>query len=269
MSDKPLKKPRGPIKFVRDTRRIVSGYSAKQSQTGTTIILVGIIAFCVIMFELGGWGWMRSRIPYGNSDFFWVVAIVVGMIALFAVLGIAKWIEFRSAASWSQTTAKILRSEVRTERHRFGNDPETVKNVPFVEYQFTAGGSEVLGTRIPIDEGTGGENTGETLKRYPVGATVPVFYDAGDPRSCVLERTVRKPMPVGGCAAAIALLAGFLGAVYWLATSGPTFFRSIFPKSGNVEFAIFAMGFGLFVLLFFFAMRKSMKQADRWPTVRG
>ena len=268
MSEKPPKKPQGPIKFVRDTRP-VSGYTDKQSKTWTTIVLVGIIAFCVIMFNLGGWSVLRSYIPYGNSDYFWVGLIFLPMVALIVVVGVAKWIECRRAASWSQTTAKILRAEMQIERHRFGNDPETVKNVPFVEYEFTAGGRAILGTRISIDESIGGANTEATLKRYPVGATVPVFYDVDDPRSCVLERTVREPMPVGGCALALAMLAGFIGAIYWLVTRGPAFFRSIFPKADNVEFAIAAMCFGLLVLMFFFAIRKSMKQADRWPTVRG
>ena len=268
MSEKPPKKPQGPIRFVRDTRP-VSGYTDKQSKTWTTIVLVGIIGFCVIMFDLGGWSVLRSHIPYGNSDYFWVGAIFLPMLVLIVVVGIAKWIEFRRAASWSQTTAKLLRSELQTERHRFGNDPETVKNVPFVEYQFTAGGRDIRGTRISIDESIGGANTEATLARYPVGATVPVFYDADDPKSCVLERTVREPMPVGGCALALAMLAAFIGAIYWLATGGPAFFRSMFPKADNVEFAIAAMGFGLFVLMFFFAIRKGMKQATQWPTVRG
>jgi hypothetical protein len=268
MSEKPPKKPQGPIKFVRDTRP-VSGYTDKQSKTWVTIVLVGIIAFCVIMFDLGGWSVLAAHIPYGNSDYFWVGLIFLPMLVLIIGAGIAKWIEFRRAASWSQTTAKILRTEIKIERHRFGNDPETVKNVPFVEYQFTAGGRDILGTRISIDEGIGGANTEATLKRYPVGATVPVFYDVDDPRSCVLERTVREPMPVAGCAAALAMLAGFIAAVYLLITKGPAFFRSIFPKADNVEFAIAAMCFGLFVLMFFFAIRKGMKQSAKWPTVRG
>ena len=61
---------------------------------------------------------------------------------------------------------------------------------PRVEYEFSVGGRTWRGDRISIGEDTGGANTEATLRRYPVGATVSVYYDPGNPANCVLVRDI-------------------------------------------------------------------------------
>jgi hypothetical protein len=177
--------------------------------------------------------------------------------------------ELRKSASWTQTTGRIVRSEIEASRHRFAGEAEKVENVPAVEYEFTAGGRTVRGSRIGIGDDTGGANTEATLARYPVGAEVAVFYDPADPKDCVLERKGPEGVTLPGCLTALAVLALFGGAIYWLVAHGPDFVRAHFPNADNPQLAIFAACFGLAALLFFFGARRMSRQAASWPSVRG
>jgi hypothetical protein len=258
------------MKFVPDTRPLV-GRSGEPPEWAKGI-LVGIIGLVALIFTIGQWNYsfLRSLIPFADSHYFWVGLIALPMVALVAVAAATKMVELRQASSWTQTTGRIMRSEIEARHHRFGNDAETVKNVPAVEYEFKAGARTVRGSRIGIGDDAGRANTEATLARYPVGAQVAVFYDPEDPKNCVLERGVPQGVTAQGCLGALAVLAAFGGAIYWLVTRGPAFVRANFPNASvNPEFPLFATGFGLFLLLFFIGMRRISQLAANWPSVRG
>ena len=189
------------------------------------------------------------------------------MVALVLVAVAAKVIETRRAASWLQTDGRIVRSDVEARRHRIGNGPETVTNVPALEYEFSALGQNWRGRRIAIGEDTGGANTEATLARYPVGRDVTVFYDPADPANCVLERGVPEGV-AKGCGVLVVVAALFAGAIYLLVTRGPALIDARFPAA-NADAAIFAACFGLVVLLFFLGAHRYSKRAANWPSVRG
>ncbi len=195
------------------------------------------------------------------------------MVALVVVAIVTKLFEFRAAQGWAQTTGRIVKSQIEVKRHQFAGEPETVKNVPAIRYEFHAGNRKVIGSRIGIGDDAGGANLEATLKRYPVGANVTVYYDAGDPAKCVLERGgpqgLNKNDALSGCAGGIALLVLFGAVAYWLFTRGPDFIAAHFPNAANPQFSIFAACFGLAALLFFIGARRTSKQAASWPSVRG
>ena len=281
-NDKPTPQtpPRAPqVKFVPDTRPL-QGRSGQNPPTWAMIVMVGIIGLVGFAFAMEHWvpGFIRHNVPFGNFDYFWIGLIFLPMVALLAVAALSKAVELRRAKSWVPATGRILSSGVETRRHQFEGEPETVKNVPAVKYEFKAGSRTVDGTRISIGD-EGGLDIEATLKRYPAGAEVTVYYDPRDPTQCVLERDfthdledahLSKRDVLSGCLGGIAILAVLGLAIYGLAAYGPDFVRAHFPRlHSHAEMPVALVGFGLVVLMFFFAARRAAKQAATWPTVRG
>jgi hypothetical protein len=190
------------------------------------------------------------------------------MAALIVVAVASKLIELRQARTWSETTGTVVRSEIEARRHRFAGEAETVTNVPVVEYEFTAAGRKIRGSRIGIGDDAGGVNSEATLARYPLGAAVTVYYDPADPTSCALERGGPQGLTARGCLGAIAALAIVAGVIAWLILRGPDVVRAYFPQA-QANVVVFAFGAGLFLLVLFVALRRASKQATDWPWVRG
>lgn len=268
-----------PMKFVPDTRPL-QGRSGQNPPAWAMAIMVGIIGLVVVLFALDQWtgGGIRAHLPFGGGDAFWIGLIFLPMVALIAVAILSKVVELRRAQSWVPASGRILSARVETRRHQFEGEPETVKNVPAVTYEFIAGGRKVDGSRISIGD-EGGLDIEATLKRYPPGANVTVYYDPRDPTKCVLERDLTQDLKdshltkrdvMSGCLGGIAMLAALGVAIYGLAAYGPDFVRAHFPRLHSpAEIPVALVGFGLAVLMFFFAARKSAKQAAKWPSVRG
>ena len=232
--------------------------------------VVAVIAAVVLIFSIEKWsrGTIRSYVPFGDSDYFWVGLIFLPMLALLLAAVGSKLLELRQARSWSQTTGKIVRSEVAVQRHRFAGEAETVKNVPAIEYEFNVRGSKIRGRRVGIGDDAGGANMEATLARYPLGASVAVYYDPADPTHCVLERDGPKGLTTGGCLRALIELALLGAAIYWLIVHGPAFIDARFP-SAESSIVIFAGILGLVLLALFVSARRYSKQAANWPSVPG
>ena len=256
-------------KFVPDLRPL-AGRSGDGSPPWAMAVMLGIIGLVGLAFAIEQWspGTVRGLVPYCDSDYFWVGLIFLPLVALVIVAVVSKLIEQRQAQSWTQTSGRIVCSQVETRRHRFQGEAETVKNVPAVEYEFKVGERTVRGVRIGIGDDAGGANIEATLARYPIGATVTVYYDPRDPTRCVLERGGPQGITAGGCVGGLALLAVFAGTIYWLVTRGPALVEKHFPHS-NANLVVFAGCFGLAVLVFFLGAHRYAKKAQSWPAVRG
>jgi hypothetical protein len=189
------------------------------------------------------------------------------MVVLVVVAIAAKMLEVRQAAAWSTAVGRVVKSGTGADHHRFAGAATTVKTMPVVEYEFSAGGRTMCGNRISIGEDSGGANTEATLRRYPVGTTVTVFYDPANPKNCVLERGIPA-----GVAKGLAILAGgvvvLAGVVYWLVTSAPRLVEQHYPNA-NPPVVIVAASLGVLVLLFFVAGWRLSRRAADWPLVRG
>ncbi len=174
-------------KFVPDTRPL-QGKSGDNPPTWAIAVVVGVIGLVGLIFgaEQMSRGAIRDHVPFGDSDLFWIGLIFLPMLALVLVAIASKTLELRRAKGWAQTTGRILSAKVEVRRHQFAGEPETVKNVPAVQYEFHVGARKVIGSRIGIGDDAAA-NPEATLKRYPAGANVTVYYDPRDPTQCVLD----------------------------------------------------------------------------------
>jgi Protein of unknown function (DUF3592) len=262
------------VKFVPD-RRPLRGRGGNRPPTPAIVVIVVITTLAWLPFAIERWspGAVAAHIPYAKHDLFWIGLLFFPMIALLVVAGVTKLVEFHAAKGWVTTTGRILNAGIDVRHHQFAGEPETVTNVPALRYEFQAGARTVIGSRIGIGDDALADPEA-TLKRYPVGATVTVYYDAADPTQCVLERGglqgIGKGELLGGCASGLAILAVFGGVIYGLFAYGPGFIATHFPKAApNPTPAILSFCFGLGALMMFFAARRYAKQAVRWPSVRG
>jgi hypothetical protein len=232
--------------------------------TWAVVIVVATIAIVVIaaMFDV------RSYLPFGDSDLFYVALIGLPFVTLIALAVLVKMLEVRRASTWSTAAGRIVRSATEARRHGSAGDATTVTTVPDVEYEFSVGGNTWRGNRISIGEDSGGANTEATLRRYPVGTVVSVYYDPGNPQNCVLERDI--PKGVGkGLLFLLAFGAAVAAGIYYLATNGSRLLSHLPDSIDNKPFVIFATCFGLVVFLFFIASFRRSRSAADWPLVRG
>jgi hypothetical protein len=189
-------------------------------------------------------------------------------VAIACVIVASKLWEARRAAAWPQVTGRIVKSAIEARRHQFSGEETTVTDAPVVEYEFAVADTTYRGTRISIGEDTGGANTEATLARYPVGASVLVYYNPADPADCVLERDV----PAGfarGCALLVLIGAIIAAAIYWLASSGTGLLAAHLPEGANAPLVVLTSAMGFAVLAFFFAGRRISKEAAGWPVTPG
>jgi hypothetical protein len=259
------------MKFVPAKPKTLTGRTGGEPPAWAIVVIVGTFGLIWLSAELGlldSDGVIRTHVPFGQSDFFWVALIFLPIAVMLALMtGIKLW-ELRQAQGWMQASGRIVSSKLDVKRHRFEGEAERVENVPAVAYEFMAGGRKVIGSRIGIGDDAGGANTEATLKRYPRGATVTVYYDPDDPTQCVLERSGPAGLTARGCLGALAALAAVGVAVYVFIAYGPDFVAAHFPQS-EPPIVLFATGFGLLLLMFFIAARRTSKQAQAWPYVRG
>jgi hypothetical protein len=297
----------GGMRFVPDTRPLAGRNRNGEPPAWAVVVVVATVGLITLLGAIHQWdggATLRSLIPFSDSNYFWVGLIALPVLAIIVLSVGVKVFEWRAAKSWTQTTGRIVRSDIETRRHRFQGEAEKIVNAPAVEYEFKAGGRTVRGSRIAIGDDSGGVNTEATLARYPVGREVAVFYDPADPTNCVLERdgpqfttAADKAKSDAGSPSAPASAAksagkdkvqatakdaskgcvgGLIGlavagvAIYWMIVDGPAYLAAHFPNApGDPRFVLAAAGFGLLALLFFFAFRSASKKAQSWPSVRG
>jgi hypothetical protein len=246
--------------------QVGSGAAARTGEppTWAVAIVVASIAIVVLSTMLP----VRDYLPFGDSDFFYVGLIASPLVVLVVVAVLAKMLDVRRASTWSTAVGRVVRSDTEASRHGFAGEATTVTTNPRIEYEFSVGGRAWRGNRISIGDDTGGANTEATLRAYPMGATVSVYYDPANPRNCVLVREI--PKGVGkGLLILVALAVAVAVGIYWLATNGPRLLSAQLPNVDNAPLAIFAGCFGLVVLLFFIASYRLSRRAADWPLVRG
>jgi hypothetical protein len=243
----------------------VAARDTSQPPTWAIAMVVGAIALVVLISYSSS---LRAMLPFANSDYFYVGLIALPMVMLVVVMIVVKVMEARNASHWPQTTAKILKSGMEVRHHQHAGEATTVTSVPAVEYEFTANGRAWRGNRISIGEDSGGANSEATLARFKVGTTVPVFYDPKDPSHCVLVRDIPKGA-AKGCAAIVAFFAVIGCGFYFFTGTVVSYLDTHLPTPDRGPFVFAAICFGLLVLLFFIAARRSSKKAQSWPSVRG
>ncbi len=125
-----------------------------------------------------------------------VIISVVGILILVALVWVAKRVQLKSqqasavlqsSQSWPSTTGTIVKSRVEVR----GGSTTTSVDAKIV-YEYEVGGRQYQGEQIRVDDRhrviqVGGQAY-EMIDRYPMGASVTVYYNPDDPAEAGLER---------------------------------------------------------------------------------
>jgi hypothetical protein len=197
---------------------------------------------------------------------FMLFGLLVGGLVVFAYL--YKMAEVRKARTWLSTGGVVTKSQVRNRKRSDMDGKSTMESEPYVTYEYMVGSKQYHGSRISFAEKIGGADIQPTLKRYPVGATVTVYYNPADPQEAVLERVVPAVVKkgaggLGGCILGAAVLVPLAVAALnrWLAPRLPNPDRSLF--------VILCAGMGLAVLVFAFALWRQARASQNWAAADG
>jgi hypothetical protein len=194
---------------------------------------------------------------------------IVAIPTLIAGLILRKTTQLRHAASWPSTRARILKSAPRAVHRRRTGEVTQVTNIPDIEYEFSLGDRTVRGTQIGLGQ-MSEASTEETLNRYPVGATVPVYYDPKDPQQAVLQRDPPVPLVWLYLIAAAVLVAGFAAlAMFVNGTAILERLEAYFPERAFLPgMGFFALA-GVMLLALLRAARRQAAAASGWPVTTG
>ena len=170
-----------------------------------------IIAAIAIFLLVCGLAWTH------NSE--WILVVfALAFPGIIAAAMVAKMREVKRAASWTQGTARIVKSELATVESKGPNNTTRMVTLPQVEYEFTKGFDKIQGNRISIGEiAPGSVEVQQALERYRVGASVPVYYNPANPTESVLERELPKYFAVAWIFVAV-LTVVLVGGALWVVT---------------------------------------------------
>ncbi len=147
--------------------------------------------------------------------------LVVFMLVFALVLARFAFVLRRQAASvsgWGHTTGAIVASEAETfdaAQARLGG-PRSKLIRQRVTYRYAVAGVDYMSDRVSFGARTSSSLRAleqSIVRRYPVGASVPVFYDPANPSEAVLERGARLLWLMWGSAALFAGAAVYFAGV--------------------------------------------------------
>jgi len=129
-----------------------------------------------------------------NRDWLWLFLIMVTpLVFLVGLLGYVRWPEIRGTyllptSSLLTTSGRITASSIYSEKGRYG----TYFHYD-IQYEYTV--EQKMYTADQVTFGPDGFDTPEEAQqyadRYPVGSSVAVFYEPGNPTFAVLEPSVK------------------------------------------------------------------------------
>ena len=96
----------------------------------------------------------------------------------------------RTTRHWSQTHGTVITSRVVSRRMGNRQSHTDLTHTPFVEYEYQVNDRKYCGSRIMIGGGQSEVELEGVLNRYPLGASVVVFYNPADPQQAVLQREI-------------------------------------------------------------------------------
>jgi hypothetical protein len=254
--------------------------------------VVASVALIVVVSNLP-----RNWLPFLDTTAGTIALFALPVVVMIGAMVANVALKMRKASTWLEVEGRITRSKLMVRRPPAGNDIGTAVNVPDIAYSFMAGGLSYQGRRVSLGD-ISGTFAEAAVRRYPVGSVVTVYYDPADPTDCVLERGLVLDAPdavdahpatirsdpaapaaqastpaapkanASGCGVALAVLAAFGSAGWWLAHGGVQEIQTRMPRA-EVPVMLCAIGFGLALLLFFVGYRRRLMRANAWPVVPG
>lgn len=131
-----------------------------------------------------------------------VVMICGGLFALgLGAIGVALIVLYlrnkqkaQASTTWPSTEGRITGHKIRVDE--VGDDDSSrVSYVPEVHYEYPVEGSLHQGKRISFGSEPSfpsRKKAEDFLESYPVGSTIPVYYNPEKPQEAVLSQTMRK-----------------------------------------------------------------------------
>lgn len=143
----------------------------------------------------------------------------VAMLAGAGAIGYA-WLLHRRAdaiAHWPTSAGSILESRVEREHNANTNGPR-ITFAPRIRYQYEVQGRSFTSDKIAVGgtlDTSSEQRAAERTRRWPVGATVPVFYNPRNPREAYLKTDAEGAWFIAAVGAVMGLVglgfAGFIG----------------------------------------------------------
>ena len=207
-----------------------------------------------------------------------IVLIFGGLMIGLLIFGTAyKYYEVRKVSgSWLRTRGKVVSAKavsrrVRTAETRIGAESGgdlNIRNFPEIVYEYHVGAKRYTGNRVTIGEDLGDYGVEETLKRYPVGTEVIVYYNEKKPREAVLEYGAPEGVWRTMIVFISILIALLIGATVGFERVAELVRNTVSQPERAIPVAAFA-GMAVFMLLIGIAQRRQVGDAQSWPSVEG
>ena len=132
------------------------------------------------------------RIVGGKFGLFMIV-VCGGLAALSFGVGYPNLLSAKRSAYWPSTSGEVVHAEVE-EHVNVGKDRKSTTTITTnvthessIVYVYRVGGKEYRGDRVRFSWEMNRAEAEATVAKYPVGASVRVYYDPDDPSDAVLE----------------------------------------------------------------------------------
>lgn len=200
-------------------------------------------------------------------------ALMIGLIVFATGF---KFYQVHKAASWSQTSGKVLSAKavsrrVRTAETRSGAEKggdEQLRNFAEIRYEYRVNGKRYTGQRVSIGEDLGDHDVAGTLQRYPQGSGVTVYYNPANPSEAVLERDAPEGVLRTMMIFVVVLVAIGVGGSIGFDKLVATLQASMRDPARAVPVAA-CLGFAAFLILMGVALRRQVRDVQAWPTTVG
>src|SRR5665213_210861 len=214
----------------------------------------------------------------------WVVLLICLSIPALLALAIV-WIQIqnRRTQSWKAAAGRIVSSisvarEIRThETSTMGSEGNKdfvtdekieTRNFAEISYTFLAGANNTYrGSRIGLGADPGNFEVAETLKRYPEGKAVTVYYNPHNPNECILERD--DPANIRKAWLAVVILVAVIAVGFVAITQGADRLNGIVAEPKRTPLVVALGIFALLMMLFARMLGKQSRAMKSWPQIAG
>jgi hypothetical protein len=214
----------------------------------------------------------------------WIILLIcLSIPALLALATVWIQIQNRRTQSWKAAAGRIVSSksvarEIRThetstmgsDRHKDLVTDEKIETRNFAEisYTFVAGANNTYrGSRIGLGADPGNFEIAETLKRYPEGKAVTVYYNPRNPNECILERD--DPANIRKAWLAVVVLVAVIAAGFAAITQGAGWLSGIVAVPKRTPLVVALGIFALVMMLFARMLGKQSRAMKAWPQIAG
>ena len=119
----------------------------------------------------------------------WIYALMALLGAVGLFFSGRDLVRSRSSNSWPTTQGEVVYSSLEQSMSTDSDGDRSVTYGAKIVYNYQVDGQQLTGDRRVFSESrsSSARRAQEIANRYPVGATVTVYYDPNNPQVCVLE----------------------------------------------------------------------------------